>query len=111
MTSPLLHLIPTAAWRECLAAGAVAPTVAEFVHLSTAEQVVLPAGRLFAGRPDLLLLVIDSERIGVPVRWEPGLPTDPAELRFPHAYGPVPTSAVLAVLPYRPRPDGGFDEP
>lgn len=111
MTSPLLHLIPTALWRECLAAGAIAPSVAEFVHLSTAEQVALPAGRLFAGRADLLLLALDPDRIGVPVRFEAGLPTDPAEMRFPHAYGPVPTSAVLAVLPYRPSPDSGFATP
>jgi uncharacterized protein (DUF952 family)/GNAT superfamily N-acetyltransferase len=111
MTPPLLHLIPTALWRECLAAGAIAPSVAEFVHLSTADQVALPAGRLFAGRPDLLLLAVDPDRIDVPVRFEAGLPTDPPAMRFPHAYGPIRTSAVLAVLPYRPRSDGGFDTP
>lgn len=111
MTSPLLHLIPTAAWRDCLTAGVIAPSVADFVHLSTAEQVALPAARLFAGRPDLLVLALDPHRIGVPVRFEAGLPTDPAQIRFPHAYGPIPTSAVLAVLPYRPRADGGFDAP
>jgi uncharacterized protein (DUF952 family) len=32
-------------------------------------------------------------------------------MRFPHAYGPVPTAAVTAVVPYRPRADGGFDAP
>ncbi|WP_300007774.1 GNAT family N-acetyltransferase [Pseudonocardia sp.] len=111
MTTPLLHLIPAAAWRDCLAAGVIAPSVAEFVHLSTADQVALPAGRLFGGRPDLLVLALDPDRIGVPVRFEPGLPTDPPDMRFPHAYGPVPTSAVLAVLPYRPRADGGYDAP
>lgn len=111
MTTPLLHLIPTALWRECLAAGVIAPSVAEFVHLSTAEQVAFPAGRLFSGRTDLLLLALDPDRIGVPVRFEAGLPTDPVDIRFPHAYGPIPTSAVLAVLPYRPRSDGGFVTP
>ena len=34
------------------------------------------------------------------------MPTDPASMRFPHAYGAVPASAVLMVLPYRPGPDG-----
>jgi uncharacterized protein (DUF952 family)/GNAT superfamily N-acetyltransferase len=83
--------------------------VAEFVHLSTPDQVTLPANRLFAGRTDLNLLVLDPSRIGVEVRFEPGVPTDPASMRFPHAYGPVPVSAVLAVVPYRGA--GGFGPP
>jgi uncharacterized protein (DUF952 family)/ribosomal protein S18 acetylase RimI-like enzyme len=107
----LLHLATPAEWRAHLAAGAIAPSVAEFVHLSTSEQVALPADRMFRGRRDILLLVLDPERIGVPVRWEPGVPTDPASMRFPHAYGPVPVSAVLGVLPYRPRTDGSFGAP
>ncbi len=109
--TPLLHLTTTAEWRAHLAAGAVRPSVAEFVHLSTPEQVHLPATRLFAGRPDLLLLALAPDRLGVDVRFEPGLPTDPAAMRFPHAYGPVPTAAVLAVLPYRPGPGGAFAPP
>jgi GNAT superfamily N-acetyltransferase len=32
-------------------------------------------------------------------------------MRFPHAYGPVPVCAVLAALPYRPGPDGGYAVP
>lgn len=109
--TPLLHLATTAEWRAHLAAGAILPSVAEFVHLSTPEQVHLPATRLFAARPDLLLLALDPDRLAVDVRFEPGLPTDPASMLFPHAYGPVPTSAVLAVLPYRPGTDGTFSPP
>lgn len=111
VTHSLLHLATTAEWRAHLAAGAIVPSVAPFVHLSTPEQVHLPATRLFAGRPDLLLLVLDPDRLGVDVRHEPGLPTDPASMRFPHAYGPVPTSAVLAVVPHRPGADGTFARP
>lgn len=111
MTERLLHLATPAEWRAHLRAGAVVPSIAEFVHLSTPEQVPLPATRIFAGRRDLLLLALDPARIGVEVRWEPGLPTDPQAMRFPHAYGPVPTAAVLAVLPYRSEPDGTFAAP
>ncbi|OLT13356.1 hypothetical protein BJF78_03095 [Pseudonocardia sp. CNS-139] len=113
MAAPLLHIVTPGEWRAALAAGAVAPpSLAEvgFVHLSTPEQVALPADRLYAGRTDLALLVLDPDRIGVPVRHEPGVPTDPASMRFPHAYGPVPAAAVLGVLPYRPGPDG-FEAP
>lgn len=115
MESPvLLHITTPAEWEQARAAGAVAPpSLAEagFVHLSTPEQVALPANRLFRGRADLLLLVLDPACIGVEVRWEPGVPGDPEAMLFPHAYGPVPTAAVTAVLPYRPGPDGLFTAP
>jgi len=114
MSGPLLHLATTAEWRTHRAAGVIAPpSLADvgFVHLSTPEQVHRPATRIFAGRHDVLLLVLDPDRIEVPVRFEPGLATDPESMRFPHAYGPVPVAAVLRALPYRPEPDGTFVAP
>jgi len=111
---PLLHLVTIEQWRAAVAAGVLAPPSLDqvgFVHLSTAEQVHLPAGRMFPGRPDVWLLVLDPDRLGVEVRYEPGLPTDPTSMLFPHAYGPVPLAAVTAVLPYRPGPDGLFAPP
>jgi uncharacterized protein (DUF952 family) len=112
VTDPLLHLITPGDWRAAQAAGAVTPLPdVGFVHLSTPEQVALPANRLFAGRRDLLLLVIDPELLDAEVRWEPGVPGDPESMRFPHAYGPVPISAVTAVKPYLPDPEGRFVRP
>ena len=105
----LLHLISAADWAEVRRTGEIRPLPGTgFVHLSTAEQVRLPAERLFAGRHDVLLLDVDPA--GLDVRWEPGLPTDPGSMLFPHAYGTVPVSAVRAVTPYLPGP-GGFDDP
>jgi uncharacterized protein (DUF952 family) len=60
---PLLHLVTPAVWRSALAVGAVHPTVADFVHLSAAGQVAIPANRLYSGRPDLYLLALDPSRI------------------------------------------------
>jgi uncharacterized protein (DUF952 family) len=114
VTGSLLHLIDTAGWRAARAAGVLAPpSLSEvgFVHLSAPEQVSLPADRLFAGRQDVVLLVLDPDLIGVEVRWEPGVPGDPESMRFPHAYGPVPLTAVRAVLDYRPGADGRFADP
>jgi len=111
---PLLHLIGAAQWRVALDAGSVVDAsfvTAGFIHLSAADQVALPAERLFAGREDLLLLVIDPARLRDEVRWEPGVPEDPTSMRFPHLYGPLPVAAVTSVLPYRPGPDGVFVEP
>ena len=111
MDTPLLHLTTPPTWRSALSACAIHPTVAEFVHLSAAPQVAIPANRLYAGRPDLYLLVLDPSSIPAEVRWEPGDPPDASGLHFPHAYGQIPTAAVLAVLPYRPGPDGVFGAP
>ncbi|MFC9790285.1 DUF952 domain-containing protein [Rhodococcus sp. NPDC127528] len=82
-----------------------------FVHLSTTAQVHLPANRHFAGRTDLVLLYLDPSRLDAELRWEPGVPTDPASMRFPHLYGPLPAAAVVAAVPYRPGPDGAFGAP
>ena len=106
----LLHLIPAADWAAAQARGTLAPTPGgDFVHLSTPDQVVLPADRLFAGRTDLLLLTVDPT--GLDVRFEPGMPYDPPGMTFPHAYGTVPVSAVVAAVAYRPGPDGRFATP
>jgi uncharacterized protein (DUF952 family) len=79
-----------------------------FIHLSTLEQVHLPANRLFRGRTDLVLLHIDAAALDSPVRWEPGVPSDPEAMLFPHLYGPLPAGAVIKVIPYRPGIDGVF---
>jgi uncharacterized protein (DUF952 family) len=79
-----------------------------FVHLSTIEQVHLPANRLYHGRRDMVLLHVDAAALGAPLRWEPGVPTDPQSMLFPHLYGPLPIRAVLKAVGYPPAPDGSF---
>lgn len=107
----LLHLATPAAWAAAQDAGAVHPLPdTGFVHLSTPEQVHLPAGRLFADTDDLLLLVVDPARLTGEVRWEPGVPGDPASMVFPHLYGPLPVAAVTSVVRW-PRPRGASDLP
>src|SRR3954454_4243442 len=105
--SLLLHLAEPAEWRAALSEGALRPpSLAEvgFVHLSTPEQVHLPARALFPGRRDLVLLVVDPQRLTAPLRWEPGTAADPAGMLFPHLHGPLPVAAVTAVVPHRPPP-------
>lgn len=101
-------------WRTAQAAGErVAPSLHTegFIHCSTPVQVHLPANRLFAGRDDIMLLVIDEQGLDAEVRWEPGVPGDPESMRFPHVYGTIPVAAVQAAYPYRPGPDGTFGRP
>lgn len=77
-----------------------------FLHCSDFGTVHLPANRLFAGRTDLVLLVIDPAKLDVPLRWEPGDPPDPNGAWFPHVYGPIPPAAVVAVHDFPPGPSG-----
>jgi uncharacterized protein (DUF952 family) len=107
----LLHLCGEDDWRRAQDRGELLPESfgdVGFVHLSTREQVHLPANRLYSGRTNLLLLRVDLARLIDPLRWEPGVSTDPDGMLFPHLYGPLPTAAVIDVTPYRPGPDGVF---
>ena len=109
--SVLVHLCSNADWRLAQATGEHRPQsldVSGFVHLSTPEQVHLPANRLYAGRSDLVLLHIDPARLTSPVRWEPGVASDPDAMVFPHLYGALPANAVINVTPYRPGENGRF---
>jgi uncharacterized protein (DUF952 family) len=58
----------------------------------------------FAGARDLVLLCVAIDRLGAPLRHEPG-EADSCEL-FPHLYGPLDVSAVLRTLPFAEGPDG-----
>jgi len=53
-----------------------------FIHLSTADQWLEVANRLYSGIPDLLLLAIDEAEAGALVRYER---LDGA--LYPHLYG------------------------
>jgi uncharacterized protein (DUF952 family) len=110
----LLHLCGVQEWSRARGCGGIRPeaagsdAVARYIHLSTPEQVHLPANRLYRGRDDLVLLHVDPALLGSPVRWEPGVATDPESMVFPHLYGPLPVRAVINVTAYPPGPDGTF---
>lgn len=106
-----VHLCSADDWRAAQHSGELRPDSLDasgFVHLSTPEQVHLPANRLYGGRTDLVLLRIDPTLLTSPVRWERGVPTDPDAMVFPHLYGPLPAAAVISVTPYGPEADGRF---
>jgi len=109
--SALVHLCSNDEWRSAQAAGEHRPDSLKangFVHLSMPEQVHLPANRLYAGRTDLVLLRIDPALLNAPIRWEPGVATDPDAMLFPHLYGALPVNAVINVTPYLPDGQGRF---
>jgi uncharacterized protein (DUF952 family) len=107
----LVHLCPCGEWSSARTSGELRPeslTHVGFIHLSTPQQVHLPANRLYRGREDLVLLHIDPARLDSPIRWELGVATDPESMLFPHLYGALPVSAVINVTSYLPDADGTF---
>jgi uncharacterized protein (DUF952 family) len=75
-----------------------------FVGCATATQHAAVAGARFAGRGDLVLLLIDTDKLTSPLRFEQ---TGAGEA-FPHVFGPVDLDAVFEAAPYRPGPNGRF---
>lgn len=110
----LLHIIDREEWRGAVAAGRphLAPGQRElgFMHLSSAEVVLIPANSFYAGRNDLVLLVIDESRLTADLRWEAGVPPV-GELLFPHLYGPLDLEAVVRVVDFPCNAHGTFDLP
>lgn len=113
MTAPLFHLALARDWADAFATGeyrasTMGATLDEvgFIHLSYIDQVVGVADMFYRGRDDVMLLAIDPERVGSPVREKAVPGTDE---RFPHLYGPLPVVAVRGAYPVELRGDGRLD--
>ncbi|MBC6446777.1 DUF952 domain-containing protein [Actinokineospora xionganensis] len=106
----ILHILPRDSWPAAEITAASLESEG-FMHCSDPGTVHLPANRIFAGRTDLVLLEIDPALLGVPVRWEPGVPAIENGPWFPHVYGPIPAEAVVAVHDFVPGPTGNFELP
>lgn len=105
----ILHITERALWDAARETGTYemstrGKTLEEvgFIHGSARHQLPKVAEMLYgAGTPDageLVVLVVDSERLAVPVHHEPPFPG--ADETFPHIYGPLPVDAVVAEEPW-----------
>ena len=109
----ILHICSRDEWDTAEQEGALVPASLDsdgFVHCSDFGTVHLPANAVFAGRDDLVLLVIDPAALDAQVRWEPGAPPTTNGVWFPHIYGPIPPVAVVAVHDF-PSTEDGFRLP
>lgn len=98
----LLHLALCDEWERAIAAGGpydrstIGVSLAEegFIHCSFPDQVAATAERYYAGRDDVVVLVVDPDRLDAAIRVEDLGGTG---VEFPHVYGPIPLAAVVAV--------------
>jgi uncharacterized protein (DUF952 family) len=110
----ILHFCSRDAWQAALRGGEYRGDTLNtegFIHCSTADQIHLPANALVRGRTDIVLLEIDPAVVSSPVRWEPGDPSDPDSMQFPHVYGPIALDAVVGVHEFPPNTEGTFTVP
>jgi uncharacterized protein (DUF952 family) len=101
---PILHLCDRKAWWLAQERGVYTPTSLEdegFIHCSTAAQLLGVANRFYPNRDDLLVLVIQTQKLEAELRWEP-VDSD----IFPHLYGALNLEAVSAAYPLPLDPDG-----
>lgn len=94
----VIYKIATVAqWRAAEAAGVFKGAPIDladgYIHFSTGTQVAETLAKHFAGQLELLLVSIESDRLGAALRWEV---SRGGEL-FPHLYATLPVNSVLAV--------------
>ena len=106
MTGMIYHMCPAETWQEALHGGIYHGTADDrrdgFIHFSTAEQIAESARRHRAGQQGLLLIAVESARLGARLKWEKSR----GGALFPHLYGPLDPAEIASVRPLPLGPDG-----
>ena len=100
----IFHITQPELWQAAVESGSYTEstrgkTLAEegFIHCSLPLQVEMVADLVYGDWTDpLVLLVIETALVGSEIRVEN---LSGGNVKFPHIYGPLPTSAVSAVHP------------
>jgi uncharacterized protein (DUF952 family) len=105
----IYKIAPASLWRKAQDKGRFDGAPVEiadgYIHFSTAEQAEATAAKYFSGKDDLLLIAVDTKRLGDGLRFEPSR----GGVLFPHLYSALPLDAVVWAKPLPLRPDGGHD--
>jgi uncharacterized protein (DUF952 family) len=102
----IVHLCGRADWQAAQERGEYRAASLEregFIHFSMPVQVARTANRFFHGRRDLVLLLIDPDRLRAELRYEPA-----DNDLFPHLYGPLNLDAVVEARDFLPDEAGTF---
>jgi uncharacterized protein (DUF952 family) len=102
----IYHLVPPSTWRTQVDVPYEASSLASegFIHCSKADQVERVANLFYAAEPELLVLVIDTDRLTSVLRDE-DIGTGE---RFPHVYGPINREAIRTVERLERGADGNW---
>ncbi len=78
-------------------AGAPVDLADGYIHLSTAQQLPETVLKHFGEKPDLWIATVDLMALHEQVRWEPSR----GGQLFPHVYGELPLTAIIAHGPLK----------
>lgn len=91
----IFKIFRRAEWNALVAAGETRGAPVDladgYIHFSTAAQVVETAARHFATESDLVLVAVDTDRLGDALRWEPSR----GGALFPHLFRPLRMADVV----------------
>lgn len=105
----LFHLTTKENWKAYQADGNYEPESLDaqgFIHCSSGDQLEDTANRLFAGKQEVLLLVIDVSSLRPQVKYEMD---EDSGLKYPHIYGPLNTNAIIDKIDIHVEEDGEFN--
>jgi uncharacterized protein (DUF952 family) len=106
MSNIIYKIVSADLWQAAEKAGTFAGAGIDladgYIHLSTGVQAKRTAELYFHGQPNLLLVAVDGESLGEPLKYEPSRGGD----LFPHLYGTLPLTSVLWVKPLPLDADG-----
>jgi uncharacterized protein (DUF952 family) len=92
----IYHVCKAADWQAAKTTGPYTGSADDardgFIHFSGGDQLRESVARHRPGQDGLVLLVVDQDRLGPELKWE----ASRGGALFPHLYGPLPVSAVVA---------------
>jgi len=100
MKAPILHFTSRSQWQQAQDLGYYKSLTFEeegFIHCSTADQVCYVANLIASDQKDLVLLVLDVDRVNSKIITEN---LDGGTNLFPHIYGHINLEAVTEVLDF-----------
>ena len=101
-SEPLYHFAAPADWAAARGAGAYAPpglAVEGFIHAATAAQVPGVIQRHLRGHGPRVRLTLDADALRPLLVFEWSQASGDL---YPHVFGPIPVSAVVAAEPFDP---------
>jgi uncharacterized protein (DUF952 family) len=80
-----------------------------FIHATFPDQTIAMLNRHFTDRDDVILLLVDMDKVKSPIKYEAALSGRTGT--FPHIYGPLNVDAVYDTIKPKKGDDGLFVEP
>ncbi len=93
----IYHITTKQQWQEAQVKGeyrSLSLPEEGFIHCSEDRQIAGVLDRYFKGKPDLMKLVLDTEKLSSPLFFDR---SSSIEDTFPHIYGPINLDAVERV--------------